>query len=154
MNGRKWLSIAAALLIMAVILAGCNSSGSDVKQIASAKQIYGDDQVAIMTVDLSGGYSVEFASGAAYFYKGEPSEDVAAFGYIITKEEYDEEIAYLTENDEISNEVSDLGDGIYSYDGAYYFPADDGLFIKVAVQENAMDDADSIYTRFTAHKDE
>ena len=151
MNGKKWLSITTALLIMTGILAGCSAASTDVKQTASAKQIYGDDQVAIMTVDLSGGYSVEFASGAAYFYKGEPSEDVAAFGYIITKEEYDEEIAYLSENAE---DAKDLGDGIYSYDGAYYFPADDDLFIKVAVQESAMDDADSIFTRFTAHKDE
>ncbi len=91
---------------------------------------------------------MEFASGAAYFYEGEASDEneVAAFGYVITKEEYDDEVAYLTGDPEFK----DLGGGIYSYDGQYFFPAADGFFMKVAVQESAMKEADSIYPRFSA----
>ncbi len=152
MRATKSVCICAAAVLMAGLFAGCGSSNGEVKQTASAKQVVSEDQEAYMTVDLTGGYSVEFATGAAYFYKGEATDenDVAAFGYVISKEEYDEEIAYLKGNEETQGELKDLGNGVYSYDGDYFFPSEDGFFMKVSVQEDAMSEAESIYPRFTA----
>ncbi len=112
-----------------------------------------------MTVDLTDGYSVEFASGAAYFYKGEASDEneVAAYAYVISKEEYDEEIAYLTADRSSGKDFKDLGDGVFSDSEeescVYFFPTEDGLFMKVAVQKAGMDEAKSIFPRFSAHNE-
>lgn len=156
---KKCFLIGLALVTMISLFAGCASAGKAVKQTASAKQTVGENGTAVMTVDLTDGYSVEFASGAAYFYKGEASDenDVAAFGYVISKEEYDEEIAYLTANKSSENDFKNLGDGVYSNsdeDGCvYFFPTEDGLFMKVAVQKAGMGEAKSIYPRFSAHNE-
>lgn len=156
MKKTKWLCIFIAAAMSLFLFAGCGSSGNGSKQTAAAKQMVDGKQQALMTVDLTGGYSVEFASGAAYFYKGEAADDnePAAFAYVITKKEYDKEIAYLKKTYEKDGELKDLGNGTYSYNGQYFFPSDDGFYIKVAVQENAMKDADSIYPRFSAEKAE
>lgn len=155
MKNKIWIAVVLALTMS--LIAGCSSTDKVVKQIASAKQIVDDDQSAMMTVDLTDGYSVEFASGAAYFYKGEPSDEneAIAFAYVISKKEYDNEIAYLTENKESKDELKNLGEGAYSYGGEssreYFFPSEDGFYMKVAIEKAALDDADSIYLRFSAH---
>ena len=161
MKSKKVLLVAFALVLTMCLVAGCGSSNSGEKQTASAWQTVGDgDKQAVMTVDLTGGYSVEFATGAAYFYKGEPSDDneVLAFGYVITEKEYNDEVSYFQNNDEYKDALQDLGDGVYCYSeetGAQYFmPAEDGFYLKIAVQEAGMDEADSIYPRFSADSGE
>ena len=147
-------------MLIACILTGCGSETPEnggVRQTASAKQITDSGQEAVLTADLSGGYSVAFASGAAYFYKGEAtdSNDPVAFAYVIDRDAYDKEIEYLTNPDNaIEGEVRKLGDGVYSYDGTFFFPSEDGFCIKVAVQSKGLADADTIYPRFSAEKPE
>ena len=159
-KNRKWIWTSVLLIMMLCLLAGCGSSGDDVKQTAAAKQAVGEDQVAVMTVDLSGGYSVEFATGAAYFYKGEATDenDPIAYAYVITKEEYDEELAYVKSEKKYKDALTEMEDGLYSVSDevscAYYFPTEDGFCMKVVVQESGLEEADSIYVRFTAHGDE
>lgn len=156
---RKWILIGLALVTMISLFAGCASAGKGVKQTASAKQTVGENGTAVMTVDLTDGYSVEFASGAAYFYKGEASDEneVAAYAYVISKEEYDEEIAYLTADRSSGKDFKDLGDGVFSDNEeescVYFFPTEDGLFMKVAVQKAGMNEAKSIFPRFSAHNE-
>ncbi len=161
MINKRWLWIVLALLTLTLLSAGCSSTPAQtVKETASAKQVLDENQTVIMTADLTGGYSVEFASGAAYFYKGEAGEEnePIAFAYVISKEEYDSEIAYLTGEQTSDSEFKDLGNGLYSNGGAsgcdYFFPTEDGLYMKVAVEEAGMKEAESIYPRFSAHKDQ
>ncbi len=152
------------MALMVCALAGCGSSkeaekepAPEIRITATAKQLLADDTAALMTVDLTGGYSVEFATGAAYFYKGDASggSTLAGFGFVITEQEYTDEVAYLLENPNAEDgELKDLGNGAYSYGGQYYFPAEDDVCIKVVVEEAAMDEADSIWPRFTARRDD
>ena len=152
-NSIIYLVLVVSLIIL---LTGC---GSNTKQVASAKQTVDGDQIAIMTVDLSDGYSVEFASGAAYFYKGGEIEDskVIAHAFIITKESYDGEITYFQTNSELEGKFKDLKNGVYSYTTKetveYFFPSNDDLYMKVVVQKDFLKDADSIYKRFSADAD-
>lgn len=156
---KRWFLIGLALVTMIGLFAGCASTDKTVKQTASAKQIVGENGTAVMTVDLTDGYSVEFASGAAYFYKGEPTDEneVLAFGYVLSKEEYDEEISYLTANNTSGDDFKDLGEGVYSNGSEdscdFYFPTEDGLFMKVAVQKAGMAEAKSIFPRFSAENE-
>ena len=156
MKNTRIIALIAALMLIMCMSAACGSSDDAAKSTATAKQTVGEKQEALMTVDLTGGYSVEFASGAAYFYKGVPSDDneVIAFGYVLSKKEYDEEVAYITSDKAEADEVQDLGDGVYSYGTDYFFPTEDGFYMKVAVQEAGADEADSIYPRFAACKPE
>ena len=156
MKKARYIALIAAAVLVICMVTGCGSSGDAAKSTATAKQVVGDKQEALMTVDLTGGYCVEFASGAAYFYKGEPSDEneVIAFGYVLTKKEYDEEVAYITSDKVEADEVKDLGDGVYSYGTDFFFPTEDGFYMKVAVQEAGADEADSIYPRFSARASE
>ena len=148
------------ILSFVFFITGCSSNTESVKQSATAKQVYGEDQTAIMTVDLTDGYSVEFSSGAAYFYKGDSIDDseVLAHAFVISIADYDEEISYFQDNDDLEGEFKDLEDGFYSYKTEesieYFFPTNDDLYLKVVVGKEALDDADSIYTRFSAMAEE
>ena len=144
-------------LTMIFTITGCKTSEKPVKQIASAYQtVTGEGQRAILSADLTGGYSIEFASGAGYFYKGEPSDenDPIAHVYVISKGEYDEEVEFMEEHKDLGDEVLNLGDGIYSYNVGssiqYFLPTNDNLCLKVVVYEQAFSYADSVYPRFSA----
>ena len=138
------------------IITGCSSKDSSVKQSAAAKVTVGEEQTALMKVDLTDGYSVEFATGAAYFYKGDSIDDsnVIAHAFVINKNEYDEEISYYKGKDDLEGEFKDLEDGVYSYktkeNAEYYFPSNNDFYWKVVVQKELLEEADSIYTRFSA----
>ena len=144
------------LLIILVGLFTLTGCMKDVKHSASAKLNVGEDDVAIMTVDLTGGYSVEFASGAVYFYEGEQSDETLCHGFIITKEEYDEEVAYFDGQDDLEGEYKTLKDGGFYYKTdsniEYFFPSEDGFYVKVVVKETNLGKANTIYSRFKASK--
>ena len=99
------------VMLMLVGLFAFTGCSNDVKHSASAKLNVGENAAAIMTVDLTGGYSVEFASGAVYFYEGEPSDETLAHGYIITEDEYNDEVKYFDENDDLDGEYKKLDNG-------------------------------------------
>lgn len=150
---KKKLLLGIVMLVGLFTLVGCSN---DVKHSASAKLNVGENDAAIMTVDLTGGYSVEFASGAVYFYEGEPSEDTLAYGYIITKEEYEEELNYFDSKEDLEGEYKKLTDGGFYYKDnssvQYFFPSNDGYYVKVAFENNDLSEANEIYTRFKASK--
>ena len=145
------------VVIFAFILTGCDTEVEEVtKQTAAAKVVYAEDQNALMMVELTDGYSVEFATGAAYFYKGDKIEDsdIIAHAFVISKAEYDEEIGYFEDNTELEGTFDDLDNGTYSYTTddsvEYFFSSNDDLYMKVVIGKEYIDDADSIYSRFSA----
>ena len=103
-----------------------------------------------LTVDLSDGWSVEFAHAAAYLYDG-PNDGVKeaiAMGLTLEKQVYDE---YLLNAEEMPGFRSD--DGITTYleeDGTqdYFFEVDgdSGAYFMVSVVPSA--DGDLIMSRF------
>ena len=149
------------LLSFVFIITGCSTKKetSD-KQSAAAKQQVSENQSAIMTVDLTGGYSVEFATGAAYFYKGDTLDEseTIAHAYVIDKTSFEEETSYFENNDDLEGDYKKLKDGTYSYktesNAEYFFSTNDNLYMKVVVQKDFLSEADSIYTRFSANADE
>ena len=82
----------AALMVLS--LAACGSSNSG-KQTASAYLDQSENTALEVTVDLSGGWSVEFVRGAVYLYDGEIVEGKDGVAMLITldKEVYDEDLA-------------------------------------------------------------
>lgn len=150
---KKKILLGIVMLVGLFTLAGCSN---DVKHSASAKLNVGENDSAVMTVDLTGGYSVEFASGAVYFYEGEPSDETYAHGFVITKEEYEEEYNYFEGKDDLEGEYKSLEDGGFYYKDdssvEYFFPSEDGYYVKVVVNETDLSKANEIYTRFSASK--
>ena len=149
------------VLTFVFILTGCSTKDeTSVKQSAAAKQLVNENQSAIMTVDLTGGYSVEFASGAAYFYKGDTLEEseTIAHAFVIDKTKFEEETSYFENNSDLEGDYKKLKDGTYSYktknEAEYFFASEDNLYLKVVVQKAFLGEADSIYTRFSAEADE
>ena len=86
------------ILLVAVLmlsLAACGTANSG-KQTASAYLDQAEEAPVEVTVDLSGGWSVEFVRGAAYFYDSEITDTNEGVAMLLTldKEVYEE---YLTE---------------------------------------------------------
>jgi len=141
----------------AFLLTGCGIGKNDsTRQSAAAKLTYSEDQKALMTVDLTDGYSVEFVSGAAYFFQGDKLEDsnVIAHAFVISKNDYEEEINYFKDNKDLEGTFKNIDKGTYSYttddNVEYFFSSNDDLYLKVVVQKEYKKDADSIYTCFSA----
>ncbi len=86
-----------------------------------------------MTVDLAGGYSVEFASCAAYFYKGDTLDEsnTIAHAFVIDKTSFEEQTSYYKNNSDLEGDYKKAKDGTYSYkteDSAeYFFVSNDDL---------------------------
>ena len=53
-----------------------------------------DGEQALVTVDITGGWSVEFSTGAVYLSDGENDgmKEAVAYGYLIDQAEYDENV--------------------------------------------------------------
>ena len=119
-------------------------------QYASAALRINEKKGAIVTVDLSGGCSVDFAYGAIYFYDNvhHLSEDdpVTAYGFIMDKQEYDEFIESAKQYHEVeeTDELVKIDEG--ENEIRYMFPAGDDVYFSILASKNA--DADSIYARF------
>ena len=144
------------VILMLACLFAFTGCGKDASHSASAKLNVGDNGVAIMTVDLTGDYSVEFASGAVYFYEGEVSDETLAHGFIITEDEYNDEVKYFEEKEDLDGEYKKLEDGGFYYKDAsyieYFVPSKDGYYVKVVVNDTDLSKANDIYTRFEASK--
>ena len=107
------LLMAAAL---AIGLAVCAAEDGSAAQTASA-WLDQDGSVVLVTVDLTGGWSVEFARGAAYLYDGAITEGKECVAMLVTldKEVYDEDLAAA----QAEGNAAEAGGGIVypSYEG-------------------------------------
>lgn len=123
---------------------------ADVKQTAT-RTYEVDGTRVVASIDVSDGYSVEFASGAVYLYKGEngPDGQVCAFGYLESQEDYE---TIIKENE---GKLDEVGGGVIYNDGynyAYY--VGENQYFMIAVQQESGVDPDSVYARFDVHIDD
>ena len=156
---KKAICLIGSVALCAALLAGCGQSGAPaetaadaVKQSASAWLTAGDDEGRFLAkVDLTGGYSVEFASGAVYLYDQEIVDgetESVAMAVSLSEEVYNE---YMDE--------ANQSDTYREVDGAYvaYVNGSDEDSYLVQVGENGFvlitmdhgDDSDDLFARFT-----
>ena len=114
---KKLISVILALCVALALMTG--AALAEGRQIASATLDY-DTEPVIATVDLTDGWSVEFASGAFFLYDSEFTEDTPAMaiGLTLEKEVYEE---YL-ESAKASDTLRELDNCVaYDYEeGTYY----------------------------------
>ena len=126
---RTICALLAALIVLSLAACGTANSG---KQTASA-YLDQDGNCVTVTVDLSGGWSVEFVRGAAYLYDGEITEGKDGVATLITldKDVYDEDYAKAMADG--SHKEAD-GGVYYTEDGdrgAYLAYLDDSACIPI-----------------------
>ncbi len=155
---KKAICLIGSVALCAALLAGCGQSGAPaetaadaVKQSASAWLTAEDDEGRFLAkVDLTGGYSVEFASGAVYLYDQE-----------IVDGETESVAMAISLSEEVYNEYMDEANQSDTYrevDGAYvaYVNGSDEARYLVQVGENGFvlitmdhgDDSDDLFARF------
>ena len=125
----------AALMVLSLAACGTGNANSG-KQTASAYLNQSEDAAVEVTVDLSGGWSVEFVRGAAYLYDGEITEGKDGVAMLITldKEVYEEDLALAAE-DEGRKEAD--GGVYFDYygDGGYLTSLDDSAYILITTKD-------------------
>ena len=143
-------------IILALALAGCGDGGADKtdggKQTASA-YLYQDGSCVEVTVDLTGGWSVEFARGAGYLYDGEITEDKESTAMLITldKDVYEEDMdeAMADQNHkEVDGCVYYTGSG---NEGSYLTSLNDSAYVLITAPDQAS--MEDIVARFTLTSD-
>lgn len=100
-------------LCMVMLLTACGGSGEQSgKQTAQAYLNQDSKAVIVTTVDLTDGWSVEFARGAAYIYDTEITEGLESTAMLVTldKQVYEEDMAEAAKAEDYTE-----ADG-----GAYY----------------------------------
>ena len=134
--------------LMALSLAACGSgSANSGKQTASAYLNQSEDVAVEVTVDLSGGWSVEFARGAAYLYDGGITEGKEGVAMLITleKEVYEDHLANAMADG--SHKEADGGVYFDHYgDGGYLTSLDDSAYILITATNKK--DIEAIVARF------
>ncbi|WP_027869764.1 hypothetical protein [Eubacterium sp. AB3007] len=154
---RKKLICFILTICMVLVFTACGSGSKDSgsqggKQTAEAYLDQDGNAPVTVIVDISGGWSVEFARGAAYLYDGEIVEGKDSTAMLITldKEVYDE---YMEE----AKAASDFKEG---YNGVFYTGSDeavyltsvdDSAFIRISANKDA--DIEAITSRFTLSLD-
>ncbi len=147
MNTTKIITMVLALLLTVVMMVGCSASSG--KSTASAWLSEGD-YVADVTVDLSGGWSVEFAYGAAYLYSKEIKDGIEcdAMLVVLDKEVYDE---YVAEANTAEGRREVNGAIVYKNpyeDGDnYLFSPAEGFYYILVVDHGI--NGDDVYARIT-----
>ncbi len=145
---KKTICVILAVCIV-LSLAACGSGNvNSGKQTASAYLDQSEAAVVKVTVDLSGGWSVEFARGAVYLYNGEITEGKESVAMLITldKKVYEEHLAKAM----AVGSRKEADDGIYfAGDGnqaAYLTALNDSAYILITAKEKASMEA--IVSRF------
>lgn len=133
---------------MALCLAACSNS-TNVKQTASAYLAQDKTPALEVTVDLSNGWSAEFARGAAYLYDGEITEGKESVAIVSTvdKDVYEENLK-KAQADEGKKEVEG---GIFytneSDEGVYLTAVSETTFVTITAKNKA--DIEAIAARVT-----
>ena len=122
--------------------AGLAEEGIEGRQVATAWLDQADNEISVM-VELSGGWSVEFAHGALYLYHGDYSEDdeAMAIGMTLDQEVFEEYCA-----EAVSSESYREIEGAQCYtqeDGtsAYLTRVGDDAYFMLCVNEGVEGDA-------------
>ena len=135
--------------VMAFTLAACGSGNTNSgKQTASA-YLDQDGTCVTVTVDLSGGWSVEFVRGAAYLYDGEITGSKESVAMLITldKDVYEEDLMKALAD----TNPKEADGGVYYTDeadrGAFLVSLNDSAYILITATNK--NDIEAIAARFT-----
>ena len=144
---RMICTLLAAVLLLS--LAACSSGNvNSGKQTASAYLDQESDAAIEVTVDLSGGWSVEFVRGAVYLYDSEITETNEGIAMLVTldKEVYEEDL-----KEAMADESHKEADG-----GVYYTYYEDEMGYLTSLNDSAYvlitankADIEAIVARFT-----
>ena len=140
----------AAVMVFALAACGSGNANSG-KQTASA-YLDQDGNCVTVTVDLSGGWSVEFVRGAVYLYDGEITEGKEGVAMLVTldKDVYEEDLAKAMANG--SHKEAD--GGVYYTDeagrGAYHVSLNDSTYILITSNKK---DIEAVVARFALSLD-
>ena len=135
-------------LFMALSLAACGAKTESAgKQTASAYLDQSEDAVIEVTVDLSGGYSVEFARGAAYLYDSEITEGNEGVAMLITldKDVYDEYLEMAMQDANHKEADGGVYFNYYEDERAYLASLNDSAYVLITTKA----DIESIAARFS-----
>ena len=144
---RMICTLLAAVLLLS--LTACSSGNvNSGKQTASAYLDQESDAAIEVTVDLSGGWSVEFVRGAVYLYDSEITETNDGVAMLVTldKEVYEEDLetAMADENHKEAD-----GGVYYTYNGdemGYLTSLNDSAYVLITANKA---DIEAIVARFT-----
>lgn len=140
---KKLISMILALCVALALMTG--AALAEGRQIASAVLDI-DTQPVIATVDLTDGWSVEFAAGAFFLYEGEFSEDTPAkaIGLTLEQDVYEEYLASA----KASDTLRELDNGVaYDYDEGTYYVIPVGSSAYFLLDVPAGEDGDAILAR-------
>ncbi len=143
--------ILCVLLALALLIAtGCTAKTPD-RQIAAARLDQDGNDIEV-TIDLSGGWSVEFAAGAFYLYDKAYDENLeaAAIGMSLDREVYEE---YLAEAEASAGRREVNGAVYYKADGGadvYLIPVGDDARLMLQVKNRS--DSDAVFARVKAER--
>lgn len=154
---KKAICLIGTVALCAALLAGCGQTSEPadtaadvVKQSASAWLTAGDDDGRFSAkVDLTGGYSVEFASGAIYLYDQEIVDGVTesvAMAVSLSEEVYNE---YMDEASQ-SDSYREVDGGVAYVNGSdedsYLVQVGENGFVLITMDQG--EDSDTLFARF------
>ena len=150
---KKWM---VGLLIVGMLLAltACGAVKTEPtpsRQIAAARLDQDGNDINV-TVDLSGGWSVEFAAGAIYLYDKayEENLEAAAIGMTLDREVFEE---YWAEAEASASRRELNGARYYKADDGkdtYLIPVGDDAWLMLKVEKG--DDSDAVFARVKAER--
>jgi hypothetical protein len=136
-------------VVLLLSLAACSSGNANSgKQTASAYLDQESDAAIEVTVDLSGGWSVEFVRGAVYLYDSEITETNDGVAMLVTldKEVYEEDLEAAMADE--SHKEAD-GGVYYTYyedEMGYLTSLNDSAYVLITANKA---DIEAIVARFT-----
>ena len=142
---RTICALLAALIALSLAACGTANRG---KQTASAYLDQESDAAIEVTVDLSGGWSVEFVRGAVYLYDSEITETNDGVAMLVTldKEVYEEDLEAAMADE--SHKEAD-GGVYYTYyedEMGYLTSLNDSAYVLITANKA---DIEAIVARFT-----
>lgn len=125
------ISICLFICSFLILCTGCQSSKDETKEVKQTANAWiSEDGVRTSaTVDLTGGWSVEFATGAIYIYDKEitPNTDAVAMCITLSEEVYNDHLkeakesdTYKETDDYIYHKGYDAGEYLYKIGNAYF----------------------------------
>lgn len=142
---RTICTLLAVVLLLSLAACGATNSG---KQTASAYLDQDGDAAIEVTVELSGGWSVEFVRGAVYLYDSEITETNDGVAMLVTldKEVYEEDLEAAMADE--SHKEAD-GGVYYTYyedEMGYLTSLNDSAYVLITANKA---DIEAIVARFT-----
>jgi len=137
----------AAVMMLSLAACGGRSTNSQ-KQTASAYLSQDRDTAVEVTVDLSGGWSVEFVRGAAYLYDREITETNDGVAMLVTldKEVYEEDLEAAMADENHKEADGGVYYTYYEDEMGYLTSLNDSAYVLITANKA---DIEAIVARFT-----